>query len=71
MGAALIFPLVVAVMLLVIWVTFGARRVRQQARRDQALPDEPYARRQEEVAQLRDEHAQADPARTEHPARRP
>ena len=71
MGAALIVPLVVAVMLLVVWVAFGARRVRQQAERDRALPAEPYARRQEEITQLRDEHAEADPARTEHPARRP
>jgi hypothetical protein len=71
MGAALIVPLVVAVMLAVVWFVFFAKKTRDQARRDQALPDEPYARRQEELAQLRAEHEEADPARTRHPARRP
>jgi hypothetical protein len=71
MGAALIVPVVVVVMLLVVWVAFGARKTRQQAKLDETLPDEPYARRQEEIARLRDEHAEADPARTVHPARRP
>lgn len=71
MGAALIIPLVVAVMLLAVWVTVGARKTRQQARLDETLPEEPYARRQEEIARLRREHAEADPASTEHPARRP
>jgi hypothetical protein len=71
MGAALVFPLVVAAMLLVAWVAFGARKTRQQAESDRSLPAEPYARRDEEIARLRADHAEADPARTEHPARRP
>lgn len=71
MGAALILPLVVLVMLAAVWVAFGARKTRQQAKLDDTLPADPYARRDEEVDRLRQEHAEADPARTEHPARRP
>jgi len=71
MGAALIVPVLALVALLVIWFVFFAKRTRDQARHDAALPDEPYARRQEELSQLRDQHELADPERTEHPARRP
>ena len=71
MGAALILPVVVIVMLAVVWLAFGARKTRQQAKLDDTLPADPYARRQEEVTRLRQEHAEADPALTEHPARRP
>jgi hypothetical protein len=71
MGAALIVPVLALVALLAIWFVFFAKRTRDQARRDAELPDEPYARRQEELAQLRAEHEQADPERTQHPARRP
>lgn len=71
MGAALILPLVVVVMLAVVWIAFGARKTKQQSELDQTLPADPYARRQEEVDRLRQDHAEADPALTEHPARRP
>ena len=71
MGAALILPIVVVLMLLAVWLLFGARKTRQQAELDQTLPDEPYARRDEEARRLRQEHAEADPAATQHPARRP
>jgi hypothetical protein len=71
MGAALVFPIVVAAMLLVAWIAFGARKTRKQAESDRSLPAEPYARRTEEIARLRADHAEADPALTEHPARRP
>jgi hypothetical protein len=71
MGAALILPVVVLVMLAVVWFAFGARKMRQQAKLDDTLPTDPYERRKEEVARLQQEHAEADPGRTEHPARRP
>ena len=71
MGAALILPVVVVVMLAVVWLAFGARKTREQAKLDDTLPVDPYSRRQEEVARLRQEHAETDPALTEHPARRP
>ena len=50
MGAALILPLVVLVMLAVVWFAFGARKMRQQAKRDETLPADPYARRKQEIA---------------------
>jgi hypothetical protein len=71
MGAALIIPLVVAVMLAVVWMAYGARKTREQARMDESLPVDPYGRREAEVARLRHEHAEADPELTQHPARRP
>ena len=71
MGAALVFPIVVVLGLLAIWLFFGARKTRQQAAADATLPHDPYERQQEEVRRLADEHAEADPARTTHPARRP
>jgi hypothetical protein len=71
MGAALIFPVVAAAMLAVIWFVVFAKRTREQAARDQALPDDPYERRQTELEDLRREHEEADPARAQHPARRP
>ena len=71
MGAALILPVVVVVMLAIVWFAFGARKTRQQANLDDTLPADPYSRREEEVARLRQEHAESDPALTQHPARRP
>jgi hypothetical protein len=71
MGAALIFPLAAVVLLVAIWIAFGARKTRQQARADESLPADPYARRKEEVTRLRRDHEEADPSLTRHPARRP
>jgi hypothetical protein len=71
MGAALIFPLAVLVLLLVVWLAFGAKKTRDQARNDATLPGHPVERREEELARLRTEHAGSDPAVTQHPARRP
>ena len=71
MGAALIFPLAVVVILLVCWFAFSAKKTRDQARLDATLPEDPAARRDEELTRLRTEHAEADPSLTEHPAQRP
>lgn len=71
MGAALILPIVVVIMLAVVWFAFFAKKTRDQAKVEQGLPDEPYARREEELRLLREDHAQSDPALTQHPARRP
>jgi hypothetical protein len=62
MGAALIAPVVAIVALLVIWFAVGARKAREQAKRDETLPDEPYAHREEEARRLRDHHAETRPA---------
>ena len=41
MGAALVFPIVVIVMLAAVWFVFGARKTRQQAEDDKTLPVDP------------------------------
>ena len=63
MGAALIVPVVAILMLLVIWFAVGARKTREQAKRDETLPVEPYARREEEANRLREHHAEIEPPR--------
>lgn len=69
--AALIWPIIAIVVLLLLWFAFGAKKVRDQATMERTLPDDPYARREAELAHLKQEHEAADPAHTEHPARRP
>jgi hypothetical protein len=71
MGEFLVVPVVVVVMLAVVWALYFGRSVRREREHLDTLPDEPYARRQQEIADLRAEHAQTDPAKTTHPARRP
>jgi hypothetical protein len=71
MGAALVFPIAVVVILLAVWFVFGARKTRKQAAADETLPVDPYARRDEEISRLQADHAETDPADTVHPARRP
>jgi hypothetical protein len=69
--AALIWPVIAIVVLLALWFVFGAKKTRDQAQMERALPDDPHERRQAELEHLRREHAEADPMRTQHPARRP
>jgi hypothetical protein len=71
MGAALILPVVVFLVLALIWIGTAAKRTRDAARDEATLPVDPYARREEEMRRLEQEHAEADPALTTHPARRP
>jgi hypothetical protein len=71
MGAALILPVVVLLILAVIWIATAAKRTREAARDEATLPLDPYERRQEELRRLVQEHEEAEPERTTHPARRP
>jgi hypothetical protein len=71
MGAALILPVIALLMLGTIAVVYYAGRTSRARRGEDTLPDEPYARRQEEIRRLRQDHAESDPARVTHPARRP
>lgn len=71
MGAALILPVVVLLVLALIWIGTAAKRTRDAARDEATLPLDPYERREEEKRRLVQEHAEADPERTVHPARRP
>ena len=71
MGEFLIAPVVIFVIAIAIWAFFAAGKT-SQARRDmKTLPDEPYARREEQVRRLKSEHDQARPDNVTHPARRP
>ncbi|MDQ1684553.1 MAG: hypothetical protein QOC82_1290 [Frankiaceae bacterium] len=71
MGAALIVPVVALLVLALIWIATAAKRTREAARAEATLPLDPYDRRQEELRRLKQEHEEADPANTTHPARRP
>lgn len=71
MGAALILPVVVLIVLALIWLATAAKRTRDQARADETLPVDPYERREEERRRMVAEHEEARPERTTHPARRP
>ena len=63
MGAALILPVVVLVMLAVIWIATAAKRTHDAARDEATLPADPYERRAEEKRRLVAEHEAAQPAR--------
>ena len=71
MGAALILPVVVFVMLGVVWVVFVAGKSSRARRAAETLPDAPYARREEEIRRLRADHAESDPSLVTQPERRP
>lgn len=71
MADALIVPLIALLILAAIGAVYFARAARRQAAIDETLPDDPYARREEEVRRLEQAHAEARPWRTRHPARRP
>jgi hypothetical protein len=71
MGAALVAPVVALIVLGLIASLYFTGAARRRRRAEETLPDEPYARRAEEARRLRADHAEADPARVTHPARRP
>ena len=70
MGEFLIAPIVIFIIAAGIWLFFAAGKT-SQARRDmETLPDEPYARKEEQVRRLKAEHDEARPENVTHPARR-
>ena len=71
MGAALVAPVVALIVLGLIAAAYFTRSASKARRAEATLPDEPYARKQEEIRRLREDHAESDPARVTHPARRP
>jgi hypothetical protein len=71
MGAALIVPVLALVVVALIWFGYAGARARSGRAAEDSLPDEPYARREEEIRRLKQDHAEADPALTRHPERRP
>jgi hypothetical protein len=71
MGAALIVPVLAIIVALGIWFAFAVGKNARARKAEETLPDEPYARREEEIRRLREEHEEARPERVTHPARRP
>jgi hypothetical protein len=71
MGAALIVPVLAILVALAIWGFFALGKTAQARKAEETLPDEPYARREEELQRLRQEHEEARPENVTHPARRP
>jgi hypothetical protein len=71
MGAALVAPVVALIVLGLIAAFYFTRSASKGRQAEETLPDEPYARRQEEIRRLRTGHEESDPARVTHPARRP
>jgi hypothetical protein len=61
MGAALIVPVLAILVAIAIWLLFAAGKT-SKARRDlETLPDEPYAREQEQIRRLKAEHEESRP----------
>jgi|1185.fasta_scaffold21365_2 hypothetical protein len=71
MGAALVAPVVALMVLGLIGAWYFTRSASKGRRAEETLPDEPYARREEEIRRLRAGHEESDPARVTHPERRP
>jgi hypothetical protein len=61
MGEFLIAPVVILAIALTMWLFFAAGKT-SKARKDmETLPDEPYAREQEQIRRLKAEHEEARP----------
>ena len=71
MGAALIVPVLAIIVALALWLFFAVGKTSKARKAENSLPDEPYARREEELRRLRQEHEAARPENVTHPARRP
>lgn len=68
---ALVAPVVALIVLGLIAAVYFTRAASRRRQAEATLPDEPYARRAEEIRRLRADHAESDPSRVTHPARRP
>lgn len=71
MGEFLIAPVVIFAIAIAIWVVFVAGKASKARREMETLPDEPYARHEEQVRRLKAEHAETRAEDVTHPARRP
>ena len=71
MGAALVAPVIAILIALAIWLIFAAGKTSRAAKDEETLPDEPYARRDEELRRLREEHEASRPENVTNQARRP
>jgi hypothetical protein len=71
MGAALIVPVLAILVALAIWLVYAVGKTSRARREEATLPDEPYARHDEELRRLRAEHAEASPPDLGRPDLRP
>jgi hypothetical protein len=62
MGEFLIAPVVILAIAFAMWLFFAAGKT-SKARKDmETLPDEPYAREQEQIRRLKAEHEESRPS---------
>lgn len=71
MGEFLVAPLFVLIIAGGIWAVVIASKTVKAKREAETLPDEPDARRQEQIRRLEVEHEEARAEHVRHPARRP
>lgn len=71
MGEFLIAPLAILAVALLMWLFFAAGKASKARRELETLPDEPYAREQEQIRRLKADHAETRAEDVTHPARRP
>ena len=61
MGEFLVAPLVILAIAFTMWLFFAAGKTSKARRDAETLPDEPYARREEQIRRLKAEHEEARP----------
>jgi hypothetical protein len=71
MGEFLIAPVAILAIAVAIWIFYAAGKTSKARREAETLPDEPYAREQEQIRRLKAEHEQTRAEDVTHPARRP
>ena len=71
MGEFLVAPVVILAIAIAMWVFFAAGKTSKARRELETLPDEPYAREQEQIRRLKAEHEETRAENVTHPARRP
>ena len=71
MGEFLVAPFVILVIAAAIWLFVAAGKTSKARREMETLPDEPYAREQEQIRRLKVDHEESRPENVTHPAQRP
>jgi hypothetical protein len=61
MGEFLIAPIVILAIAFAMWLVFAAGKTSKARREMETLPDEPYAREQEQIRRLKAEHEESRP----------
>lgn len=65
MGEFIVAPIAIVVILLVVYATIAFHRTSRAGKERATLPEEPQARRVEELRRMKREHAEADPPYSE------